>query len=402
MVFHLSIHSKQMSGPYFLRAGLMWQKIEQWCDDEGRSKRLGGVIKSSLIPGRRMNEFYSGESRGLLAFQAVYAFYAGQCDSSADDYVRYSGLFGAYQVSSITGDTRWLNVHRFSNAGFVLNGFPIFITIAKDECGLKRIVIDRSTGQLYSLSSPLGTRVVATPCEGGKEVYGRLVGGPAVRTYEEDSFLRWFEEHANRLYRDYISVGALMPDEAPTSLGNPSLLRYPTVADTVHCSHAVTRGIEIVASAIFVHDEGFGAPVFVYSIRMRLLTPEDGEEYMSPEQRGFGMCQLVSRHWKIYKDNPDQDELSIEEVRGDGVIGCYPLLCEGGYLSYQTSDNGRLVCLGDFNGCFNYQSCTDAEARGMEGCLQFCPGSMLSPTGPVFDVRVAPFPLVHAQNGFMY
>ena len=156
-----------------------------------------------------------------------------------------------------------------------------------------------------------------------------------------------------------------MPDEAPNSVGYPSLLRYPTVADTVRCSRAVTRGIEVVASAIFVLGEGFGAPRFVYSIRMRLLTPEDGEEYKSPEQRGFGSCQLVSRHWKIYKDDPDEDEPSIEEIRGNGVIGYYPLLREGGYMKYQSSsDDGTIVCLGDFNGCFTYQSCTPADARG--------------------------------------
>jgi uncharacterized protein affecting Mg2+/Co2+ transport len=96
-----------------------------------------------------------------------------------------------------------------------------------------------------------------------------------------------------------------------------------------------------VSLAIYV--EAFDASMFAYSIRIRLLTPEDGEEYMSPEQRGFGMCQLVSRHWKICKDDPDEDEPSIEEVRGDGVIGYYPLLCEGGFVSYQTSDDGRLV-----------------------------------------------------------
>ena len=205
-----------MSGPYFLRAGLMWQKIEQWCDDEGRSKRLGGVIKSSLIPGRRMNEFFSGESRGLLAFQAVYAFYAGQCDSSSDGYVRYSGLFGAFQAYSITGDTRWNapDFYRDGNGVYgVRNGSPLFITIAEDEYDLKRIVIDRSTGQMYSISTNVGTRVVATPCEGGviflqQEMDGTFVQEPVVPTDGEDSILRWFEEHANRLHRDYLRRSA--------------------------------------------------------------------------------------------------------------------------------------------------------------------------------------------------
>ena len=54
--------SEKIVGPYFLRAGSMWQKIEQWCDDENRSGTLGQEIKSSLSPGRPLDS----NSRGRV------------------------------------------------------------------------------------------------------------------------------------------------------------------------------------------------------------------------------------------------------------------------------------------------------------------------------------------------
>merc|ERR1719293_641995 len=101
------------------------------------------------------------------------------------------------------------------------------------------------------------------------------------------------------------------------------LTRFPTAGNTEYCSRAVTRGLEILASAVF-------APfmsMFIYSIRMRLLTPgEDG--YTSPENRGFKTCQLISRHWIISYSVPQSNEPRVEEVRGEGIIGFYPKLCE--------------------------------------------------------------------------
>ena len=66
----------------------------------------------------------------------------------------------------------------------------------------------------------------------------------------------------------------------------------------------------------------------IYSIRLRILTPSDGAEYLSPEQRGFTTCQLHSRCWRITY------ETRVNEVRGEGVVGEYPLLEEGGYRRY--------------------------------------------------------------------
>ena len=144
----------------------------------------------------------------------------------------------------------------------------------------------------------------------------------------KDSILRWFEEYTHRLHQHFYAVGILDPHDDDDGDDNSvmfSLLRYPTVNDTASCSRAVTRGVEVVSSATFVEEMG----MFVYSIRMRLLTPDDGDDYMSPEQRGFDTCQLVSRHWKISKF-PANGPPVIDEVRGEGVIGYFPILCEAG------------------------------------------------------------------------
>ena len=79
-----------------------------------------------------------------------------------------------------------------------------------------------------------------------------------------------------------------------------------------------------------------------------LLTPDDGDEYMSPEQRGFETCQLVSRYWKIsmkgQRRGPRGAEPQpiVQEVRGEGVIGMYPLLFEGGFRNYETGEDHEL------------------------------------------------------------
>ena len=82
------------------------------------------------------------------------------------------------------------------------------------------------------------------------------------------------------------------------------------------------------------------------------------------------------------------------------MIGLYPLLREGGYTNYE--GGGDTQHQGEHcGGCFSYQSLTDSDLPGfLEGSLQFRPGSLAEPSGEVFDVRVAPFPLKYSQ--FLY
>mmetsp|Transcript_3325 Transcript_3325/g.6383 ORF Transcript_3325/g.6383 Transcript_3325/m.6383 type:complete len:528 (+) Transcript_3325:88-1671(+) len=392
--------SEKIVGPYFLRAASMWSKIEQWCDDEARSNTLGWEIKTSLMPGRPLDPLSHEDARTRVpnaqtsALKAVYAFYSGQSDprisASLGDrrrrhYNPFRGLFGGFQAYHIVSSTMWMEPE-FGGFGRPEQE-PLesddedspYLIIAQGEA--KVMVMDLGSGQVYFLSEGnAGTKLLAT--ERTTTLDGR------------DSILRWFEEHANRLHRDFYTVGEIVTNNPSQTLS--SLMRYPALADTVNCSHAVTRGVELVASAIFVPEMG----IFVYSIRMRLLAPEDGEGYMSPDERGFDTCQLLSRHWRVGKCPPDADEPLVEEVRGEGVIGSYPLLHEGRYVNYEDVGASRLREKHG-SGYFSYQSCSEAKWPGfIEGSLQFRPGSLAEPNGEVFDVRVARFPLNFSQ--FLY
>lgn len=383
--------SERVVGPYFLRAGSMWQKIEQWCDDEERSGALGREIKSSFSPGRTLDPNANGRvpTAEVSALKAVYAFYAGQRDpmmdapaAQAHRFNPFSGLFGGFQAYHFLSNTRWMEPNEIVETQYLV--------IAQDA-ETKTMAMDLVTGQIYSSPDDDSNKFVATPCAGGihrsRDDWGMLQEKPANPFDSKDSILRWFEEHARRLHQNFYSIGSIvLPHVADEFI---SLLRYPTVADTTNCSCTVTRGIEIVVSAIFVPEMS----AFIYSIRLRLLTPEDGEGYMSPEQRGFDTCQLVSRYWKISKSSPNL-AVEVEEVRGDGVIGLYPLLYEGGYTNFD--EGGDQVGYG--RGVFSYQSCTQADKPGfMEGDLQFRPGSLAEPSGQIFNARVDPFPLEFSQ-----
>jgi len=355
--------SAQLVGPYFLRAAFLWRKIEQFCSDESLTGDLGPMIQSTLHPGVRFGRSLveEGYQDGKLsAFKAVYSFYAGQSLGDRDGMV-LPGLFGGYNVYDHLSHSCWSSPE-------VLTGSKVVVT--KDVNDLKLTVFDVESGDLGIYFRSTRSR---TP--GTKAVrYGN----------SDDQILRWFENHANLLQK--YSVGRLTPG------GFKSILRYPSLNDPTNCSRAVTRGVEVVASSIYAVEIG---GMFVFSIRMRMLRPEE-PDYMSPEERGFDTCQLVSRYWRITHGG------EVEEVRGAGVVGYYPLLREGDHESLVSDDGGRTFHEEDSGEgirekYFSYQSCTDGEEGSMEGYLQFKAGSILGGAGEVFDVRVAPFPLKFPQ-----
>jgi len=104
---------------------------------------------------------------------------------------------------------------------------------------------------------------------------------------------------------------------------------------------------------------------FIYSIRIRLLSSTE-EGYMSPAERGFDYCQLATRHWRIHNDDTGE----VDRVDGDGVIGMYPILVEGGYWENRNR----------FRGTFAYQSCTSAFMKlgSFRGHLTFVPVTLTS------------------------
>ena len=328
-----------------------------------------------------MSSFVLGGCDPLSAFHAVYAFYAGQ---EANDP---PGFFGQYQIGhDFMVDTMWCEPQFVSiqhqhqtGVGTMLREY---ILIA-EGAGLKSICLDPATGQTYYVSN--GKQLVATPCEGGvnRSIISGLKSEQPVNPLDgKDSILRWFEEHANRLEQGHYSAcrTTYTVDEKSSSLD--CILRYPLIARAPYCSRAVTYGVETVASAMYAEEiDGF-----VISIDIRVLNPDDGEEYKSPKQRGFDTCELFSPKWKTSRHSPNPDQTSVEEVRCKEVVNGYrPVLSEVGYST------GSYDC----PGVFSYQTVLESDMQcTMEGYFQCMPGSIDKPLGAAFQVRVAPLPLV--------
>jgi len=377
----------------------MWKKIEQWCDDERRSGAIGAAIKASFVPGRVIDPNIHGriQNANTSALKAVYAFYAGQSDQMMT--APFTDLFGGFQVYDIISTTRWMepeweepesDVTDDQNILFVAEGDTHF-----GEGDTQKVVtLDLESGQLYYVFDANGNSRThpATPpttnCLGVRTPVGC-----------KESILKWFEEHSNKLHQHFYAVGDMETHAQGLNglnLDLGAIMIYPALADTVNCSRAVTRGVEVVASAVLVPE----LEIFVFSIRIRLLTSDDGVGFLTEEQRGFNSCQLLSRHWRITdQSSPNSNDVRVEEVQGEGVIGLYPRLYEGGYTSYERV-GGRMRVLEEGDGYFSYQSCTGAVPGSMEGDLQFRPGSVEEPCGDLFNVRIAPFPLKVSQ--FLY
>ena len=212
-----------------------------------------------------------------------------------------------------------------------------------------------------------------------------------------DAGLVWMEELSRKLEYEEMDIGEL-------SVGGFSfrpriLYVYPTEkcmnVDTNDpslpiVSRTVTRGIEIVASS---HYDPFLSNYVSYSIRMRLV-PANEQGYMSPSERGFGTCQLMTRHWVLSNRNTNQDEV----VDGDGVIGLYPLLMDNGFRDDEGQSVNRVrageLVLSEREKWFRYQSLSSTDCTSFRGRIRFMPGSLREPTGEPFYADVGVFALV--------
>merc|ERR1712008_492574 len=87
-------------------------------------------------------------------------------------------------------------------------------------------------------------------------------------------------------------------------------------------STCVTRGVEVTGRCLYMPEHHQG---WTYSIAFRLVG--------NAEERGFETCQLAVRKWVITTgDGPPQ------VVRGEGVIGLFPILTDGGWMLNRESD----------------------------------------------------------------
>jgi uncharacterized protein affecting Mg2+/Co2+ transport len=363
--------SSFIHAPFFQRAANIWSQIYEWLH---QNDVVGEPILKSLHRGIRFKDWdtsYRSES-GLRAAQAIYAFCGGQ--EMPLHPSNFDGLFGGYQAYNY-----YCNSH-FVSPGKLL-GDNIHLVVS--QCNFSNL---NRMPKLFAVNTKSGDLVLLTPSQ-------RLTRAVKVNSSPNgDELLIWMEEFAHRLSSGQIGAGTM----GSTPLDPFSITLYPRWPSTIlspagaqgapACSCAVTRGVEVIGSAVYapqaIHQFGF-----IYSIRIRLVTPNDrngigdngdNSNYISRAGRGFDTCQLRARHWRI----TNFETGNIDQVNGEGVIGMYPIFREGGYTDAGDS----------FSSVFQYQSCTGPIRRGsFGGTLEFVPGTIASPTGRPFQVELEPF-----------
>jgi len=202
---------------------------------------------------------------------------------------------------------------------------------------------------------------------------------------EPDTVLRWFEAYAAALTEGHFSVRELYREISHSK----GICLYPERPPAM--SEAITRGIRVRASPLFVPElsqlgtEGDERQYFfAYRIGFSLLPPgeqaqlarearqQGGEEGGTHRADHLTQVQLLDRHW-IIRNGAGRVQ---SQVRGEGVVGLFPILQPGGAE-------------------FLYQSCThqpDPEGS-MEGTFTFVEGTLENTTGDSIDAACPLFRL---------
>lgn len=224
-------------------------------------------------------------------------------------------------------------------------------------------------------------------------------------------FLNYLQTYVERL-----EAGVYRP--TPIVSGARGIALFPDAnvgSATAMMSSCVTNGIEVRASARWLPtEEDTRGLNFGYSIRIRLVADNSNSNSEKSQSSNRGTCrlveppppssnhrtyQLVGRHWEFtYGDG------SVRRVDGEGVIGKQPQFFiddttgQSGFVDLGPAGDGQQY----FDTVFVYQSQSgyvagttqqDTKAASVQGTFSFLPGSIQKPTGPMFHVTVAPFPL---------
>ncbi|XP_019055583.1 PREDICTED: F-box protein SKIP16 isoform X2 [Nelumbo nucifera] len=232
-----------------------------------------------------------------------------------------------------------------------LGKYKYIVVAASSTYVEKLFFLNCRSGQLYVGTKNFSSDGEKIPC-----VPGKLIN--SVHNLnddkQQDAMLLWLEEHSRRLHNDIIGLREQGK--------NRSINLFPETAPL--CSTAITNGVQIQASSIFVPElsdieqesEKF---FFSYSIRMSLLPEGCVVNGMS-----FSSCQLYWRHWIIRAN-----DIVVSDVNAEAVIGKYPLLYP----------NGKV---------FVYESCTPLACSfgSVEGAFTFIPGSCCTSLSDIWYV----------------
>lgn len=349
--------------PLVKRVKRCWDKLKKWLSDnfpeaeatlrrgasESDIQQLQKLLKVKLpLPTRLLYRFRDGQELkdkeplhdSSLGIMGGYSFYAH--------------LVNVYllPISQVIVKTRWV----MRRLGFPGRSKYIVVAASSIYSG-KLFFLNCTNGQLYvgTRNLSIGEMIQCVPhalIHSVHDLHGEQ---------QQDAMLLWLEEHGHRLENGVIRVR----EEKNVR----SINLFPEIPPL--CSTAVTNGVQVRASAVFVpelanlQDEA-EKYTFAYSIRMSLLP-----EGCIINGMNFSSCQLNSRHWIVHAN-----EAIVSTVNAEAVIGKYPLLHPG-------EDE------------FVYESCTPlpSSSGSVEGSFTFVPGRLADPKGGPFEVEVARFPL---------
>ncbi|ERN20323.1 hypothetical protein AMTRI_Chr06g177980 [Amborella trichopoda] len=287
----------------------------------------------------------------------------GRCFSDFKEDPCLLGLIGGYCFYDYSVDVHLLPLNEIVTQTRHLTRRIRFsrkrkLIVVASSCNLRKIFfLDCTDGLLYVNTKYRKVDINLMACVPGALVntVHALDSGD-----QQDGMLLWLEEFARRLQSGVIGVRE--------ENNARSICLYPETPPL--CSTAVTRGVQVRASAVFVPelsdlDQPMNKYLFSYSIRMHLLPLENSSG------NPMSSCQLYWRHWIIRAN-----DAIISDVSDKAVIGKHPLLREGGKE-------------------FVYQSCTSSPlpSGSIEGSFTFVPGRLNNPQGGQFDAEVAQFPL---------
>ncbi|ONK77279.1 uncharacterized protein A4U43_C02F4910 [Asparagus officinalis] len=359
--------------PIVKRVKQLWSAIKSWM--AVNFPEANGTLRKGASEVEIRNAEESLGIRLPTATKVLYRFCDGQdtiCHSTAE-HKRLAplGIIGGYEFYNHV-----VNVHLLPLSQIIEEtkdvamqiGFSVrskYIIVAASYYYEKWFFLNSTNKQLY-----VGTRNLLSDGEMLPCVPQALLRqtSDVNNDMSQDALLLWLEEHCRRLQ------GGMIKTRMLHKMRTISL--YPEAPPA--CSVAVTNGVQVRASAVFVpemSDLNGGEEKYYYSYSVRLsLLPDgcilDGTYYSS--------CQLYSRHWIIRSK-----DVVVSDVSGEAVIGEYPLL-----LPNEEE--------------FVYESCTPLPAApgSVEGSFTFVPGRLRKPEGRQFDVKVAPFPL--EEPGYIF
>lgn len=446
----------------------LWLDVqEQW--QSVKARLAGSHVIATLRPGAGARDFAVAEAAGIgtipATLRALWSVHNGQ-STGWDNAFDHSQL-AAEELAHLEGEPDKERVPGDVWAG-VLGGFSCYdhavctrlFSVARSVAWtayFRRIFNDHTGSPLPARSSPSMTTsmVIAGSFNLSRITVVDIAPGAACRVYvgSPSSWLKgaglcpasppgglgtWWSEFGRRMRGGVYAISRIVPDQ-PQTTGLclfPVRPVFPHREDaTTTFTDATTRGVRVTASTIYCADH-MPHIGHAYSIRMELKVLAAGEEAEAgggsllartlrrtssfPSSflggggererrerdealllRGPG-CQLLSRHW-VKVDGVSGER---QHTRGDGVIGKYPLLRDGGYRDDSGSSRDSVRSGRWRSGMFVYQSCTGAawsEGSEFGGTLHCTPDSIDAigreregedgGESASFDVVVRPFQL---------